>query len=160
MGVTNSKYNQHGGMFIQMNNIVAFGGQQVTGTIHINITVPMAPSTLYLIFKGKEWTQWEETRTVTEGNRTRTFVEYFRGKARISNFHFPIFRWETPIMQGGYSQMHRGPGFQHLIVGANQLCVEFVLDACLGTSGRLEKKRTWDVVWEGKGEWESCRPGP
>ena len=108
MGGANAKYNHNGGIFIQLENSAYFGGQEVAGMIHMNIISPMAPSTLYLIFKGKEQTHWEESRTISEqdvnGNSTsRTVVDYYTGKSRIVNFQYPIYRWDYPLPSGGYS---------------------------------------------------------
>ena len=90
-----TKYNQNSGMFIQLENSAYFGGQEVIGMIHMNIMIQMAPSTLYLIFKGKEQTHWEESRTITErdgnGNsHSRTVTDCYTGKSKIVNFHYPI----------------------------------------------------------------------
>ena len=109
MGGSSTKYNQNGGMFIQLENTVYFGGQEVSGMIHIDIHSQMSPSTLYLIFKGKETTHWEESRRVSErdlitGNTVnRTVTDYYDGKAKFCNFQYPIYRWDYPLPCGGYS---------------------------------------------------------
>ena len=112
MGISGSKYNQNGGMHIQLENTSLFNGEAAIGIIHIIIQIPMNPSTLYLIFKGKEVTHWEESRTETVSNAggtssSRTVTDYYNGKARICNFHYPIYRWDYVIPPGGYSL----PGF-------------------------------------------------
>lgn len=108
MGGSSSKYNKHGGMIIQLENSSCFGGQETTGMIHLKIHSPIGPSTLYLIFKGKEQTHWETTRTVSETNASgqstsRTVTDYHDGKAKVCNFHYPIYRWDYPLNPGGYS---------------------------------------------------------
>ena len=56
MGKSGSKYNQNGEMHIQLENSSLFNEEAAIGMIHIRIQTPMRPSTLYLIFKGKEVT--------------------------------------------------------------------------------------------------------
>jgi Arrestin (or S-antigen), N-terminal domain len=107
MGGSSTKYNRSGGIGIQLQNSSYFDGDDVSGFIHINVAIPIAQSTVYIIFKGKEVTRWEETKTITENvngkSETRTIVEHFHGKNRICNFNFPIYKFEYGLAPGGYS---------------------------------------------------------
>ena len=108
MGGSSSKYNQNGGIAIQLENSFCLSGQQVSGTIHISITSPMAPSTLFLHFKGKEETNWSETTTVTvktrhNHRRRRDITRNFGGKATVCNYQNPIFVFDRQLEIGGYS---------------------------------------------------------
>lgn len=90
---SNNRYNHHGGIEIQLENLDCFGGQEISGIIHISITSPIAPSTVLLIFKGKETTYW----------RGRDRRNAFEGLQNIINFQLPIYRWDQDIQPGGYS---------------------------------------------------------
>ena len=94
-GASESKNNQSGGMHIELENALLFNGEAAIGMIHIMIQSPMKPSTLYLIFKGKETTHWEER----DGDKRRSQDV----TARICNFHYPIYKWDYAIPPGGYS---------------------------------------------------------
>ena len=95
MGAISPKYNHHGNIFIQLENSTAFSGQNLAGMIHMNLTSPVSPSTLILVFKGFESTAWVVYRGKRPINR--------RGYHRICNFNCPIYQWNNPLPIGGYS---------------------------------------------------------
>lgn len=107
MGGSGSKYNQHGGIVIQLESSTCFGGTEITGMVHMSVQTPISPSTLYLIFKGKEKTHWEVTRTEKHnigGQKiSHTVTDYYDGKEKICNYHYPIYKWDYDMPVGGYS---------------------------------------------------------
>jgi Arrestin (or S-antigen), N-terminal domain len=135
MGGSSTKYNRSGGIGIQLQNSSYFDGDDVSGLIHIYVTAPITQSTVYIIFKGKEVTHWEETRTYTENingrTETRTIVEHFHGKNRICNFNFPIYKFEYGLAPGGYSLPFtfrlppKIPGTFHYINGSTRAIIEY-----------------------------------
>ena len=56
MGQPSSKYTHNGGIGIKLETPSCFSGEEVIGMVYISLKAPMAPATLYLIFKGKEET--------------------------------------------------------------------------------------------------------
>ena len=54
---SSDKYNKNGGIGMQLENYHLMTGEEVQGTIYISLQQAIAPSTLYLIFLGKEETR-------------------------------------------------------------------------------------------------------
>ncbi|OMJ90199.1 hypothetical protein SteCoe_7493 [Stentor coeruleus] len=100
--------NSHGSILVQLENSSSKGNEEITGIVHISLKEPFPPSTLYLIFKGKEQTHWTENHkeywTDSKGKRhSRTHIEHIHGKHLLCNYKHPICVWNTEIQPGGYS---------------------------------------------------------
>ncbi|OMJ78471.1 hypothetical protein SteCoe_21713 [Stentor coeruleus] len=98
----------HGSIVIQLESQYSRGNEEITGIIHISLKKPMPPSTLYLVFKGKEETHWIESQTESwtdsDGNtQSRTVTDYYDGKHHICNYSQAIYIWNKGLYPGGYS---------------------------------------------------------
>ena len=107
MGSTTSS-SSSSGIFIQLERPSWCLKEEVTGMIHLSIKSPESSSKLILIFKGKEKTEWTETRTETskdsEGNESDTTVtDYFKGKTSVIRISPEIFTWDDGLKAGDYS---------------------------------------------------------
>ena len=107
MGNETSKYNKNGGIGMQLESYHCITGQEVHGTIYISLQQAIAPSTLYLIFLGKEETYWEETRRETyrigEQKFTRNVTTEYKGHKKLCHFKYPIHEFPDTIMPGDFS---------------------------------------------------------
>ena len=99
MGSSSTKYNERGGIVITLNSTSAECGDTISGKIHISIRKAIYKSTLFLIFKGKEETHWEERIKGQNGKKTTKINE---GKLLICNTSNIITRWEIGLGKGGY----------------------------------------------------------
>lgn len=100
--------NSHGSIVVQLENSSSKGNEEITGVVHISLKNLFQPSTLHLIFKGKEQTHWTESKTEYyhdfKGKRhKRTRIEHIHGKHLICAYNHAICVWNAPIQPGGYS---------------------------------------------------------
>lgn len=56
--------NSHGSIVVQLENSSSKGNEEITGVVHISLKNLFQPSTLHLIFKGKEQTHWTDLHMV------------------------------------------------------------------------------------------------
>lgn len=94
--------NSHGSVVVQLENSSSKGNKEITGVVHISLKESFPPSTLYLIFKGKEQTHWTERNTEywrdSNGKRRkRSRTEHIYGKHLLCNYKHPICVWNTDI---------------------------------------------------------------
>lgn len=91
MGTGNIK----GGLHIGLEQSDLFPGEEMQGTVYVQLEEPMPSCTLYLSLKGKESVYWEEqhTRTITEDGKSRTesYTEYYRQKKTITKVKQVIY---------------------------------------------------------------------
>ena len=104
---SSDKYNKNGGIGMQLENYHLMTGEEVQGTIYISLQQAIAPSTLYLIFLGKEETRWveshKETYRIAGEKFTRSVTDEYKGHKKICNFKYPIHEFQNPIMPGDFS---------------------------------------------------------
>ena len=96
------------GILIQLERPSGYLNEEVTGMIHLSIKSAEPTAKLLLIFKGKEKTEWTETRTETskdsEGKESDTTVtDYFKGKTSVIRISREVFTWEDGLKSGDYS---------------------------------------------------------
>ena len=92
---------------MQIQNNSCVGGEEISGWVYINLTLSVPPSTLSLVFKGKEKTTWEDrySKTYNEGGVkvTREVTKVRRGKKPICSFTYPLYTFTSDIYPGGFS---------------------------------------------------------
>lgn len=101
MGNSSAKNNDKGGILITLQNDSARCGEEVSGQVNISVKKPLGPSTLYLSFKGKEETHWEERKRLRRKPGEKK-VQVHIGKAVVCNPSYIISKWDKDLPKGGY----------------------------------------------------------
>lgn len=105
MGGSFGKNNQKGAIVLTLEAPSAYGGEIISGKVHISLNEPFTEAFLYLKFKGQELTHWEEKRRVSETvgkkSRRKKIVVPHDGKALICKYAYCLNKWEN-MSKGGY----------------------------------------------------------
>ncbi len=79
-------------------------GEQVTGTIYLNLARQVSGNVLALRIKGSEISRWREAYTHTEGERTETRYRNYNGKNVFYYNEIPLYTWPgSYTMPGQYA---------------------------------------------------------
>lgn len=88
-----------GRISIELDKYIFIGGEPINGTVHLYVTSPLPPSTLYFRFRGKEKTHWEESLSSHPG----AAIVLYDGHASICNTNYEMMKWPDTIPVGYYT---------------------------------------------------------
>lgn len=103
----------YGTIFVFLEKLNYAPGQQINGTISINLQANFPSSSIIMLLEGKEkvlfWTERTETRTYGHGEnqRTETITHHdpHYGTNRCYNHSFPVASFDTPYVPAGQYQI-------------------------------------------------------
>jgi len=93
--------NLKGGIHVQLEKGIYKGGEQVTGTVFLQLQEPSPSGAIVLGFQGTEYTRWKERRTRGTGKNRRTYYVTRSAKAVLCNYRFTLYQFPGEVPSQG-----------------------------------------------------------